>query len=140
MTEAVALKVYKSMILPYFDYEDVKYNTANLDCLDKIQRLQNRCLKIYKEFNVRSGTNELHAVTHMPMGKERRVAHVNNFMLHRLKRQHLVDTREIRTRAHDAPLFTIKISKVEAYKRSIEYAGATQWNSLPVATHSIKDP
>ena len=35
LTEKVALKIYKSMILPYFDYGDVVYNTANKDGLDK---------------------------------------------------------------------------------------------------------
>ena len=38
--------------------------------------------------------------------------------------------REFRTRAHDAPLFDIKIPRCESFKRSIGYAGAVEWNSL----------
>ena len=38
----VAIKIYKSMILPYFDYGDVIYGSASQESLDKLQRLQNR--------------------------------------------------------------------------------------------------
>ena len=53
LTESVALKIYKSMILPYFDYGDVIYDAANKCILDKLQRLQNRGLKICKGFDRR---------------------------------------------------------------------------------------
>ena len=59
MTDKVALQVYKSMILPYFDYWDAIYNTAGQEGLDKVQRLQNRCLKICKGFGVRYDTTSL---------------------------------------------------------------------------------
>ena len=130
LNEEVAMRIYKSMILPYFDYGDVIYNTAGQEGLDKLQRLQNRCLKICKGFNVRFCTKELHEITKMPKLSQRRMAHVNNFMYSRLGNESLVDKRDIRTRAHDAPLFKIEIPTVEAYKRSIQYAGALQWNSL----------
>ena len=121
LTKDVALKIYKSMILPYFDYGDILYNGACKEGLDKLQRLQNRCLKICLNVNMRFDTNELHASTKMPMLQARRTAHVNNFMYKRLDKPMLRDNRDIRTRAHDAPLFKIKIPKVEAYKRSIQY-------------------
>ena len=44
---------------------------------------------------------------------------------------------QIRTRAHDAPLFNVKIPRCEAFKRSIGYAGAVAWNDLsPVARNT----
>ena len=42
----------------------------------------------------------------------------------------LLNRREIRTRAHDGPLFTVKIPRCEAFKRSVGYAGAVRWNDL----------
>ena len=137
LTEGVALKIFKSMILPYFDYGDVIYNSAGQEGLDKLQRLQNRCLKISKGYNVRFSTKELHAITKMPMLENRRKSHINNFMFGRLKRKDLVDKRDIRTRAHDAPLFKIGAPKNEAYKRSVQYAGAKQWNSLSKECRNI---
>ena len=135
--ESVAIKIYKSMILPYFDYGDVIYNSACKDGLDKLQRLQNRCLKICKHVHVRYSTKELHAETKMPMLDVRRTAHINNFMFKRLEKLDLVDDRNIRTRAHDAPLFKVKVPKCEAYKRSVEYAGSLQWNNLPSRMRNI---
>ena len=131
LTEDVALRIYKSMILPYFDYGDVIYSSANQEGLEKLQRLQNKCLKICKGYNKRAGTDEIHIETKIPKLELRREAHINNFMYGRLENIDLVDTRKIRTRAHSAPLFKVKIPKLSAYKRSVEYAGATRWNNLP---------
>ena len=139
LTEPVAIKVYKSMILPYFDYGDVIYNSASQEGLDKLQRLQNRCLKICKCLNVRFNTNALHSITKVPLLKKRREAHVNNFMHGRIGNDTLRDNREIRTRAHDAPLFKVAVPRVESYKRAVRYAGSTQWNNLPADIRNIKD-
>ena len=129
LTDAVALKTYKSMILPYFDYGDVIYNSASQEGLNKLQKLQNRCLKICKGFNGRFGTEGLHAITKMPRLENRRVAHIN-----RLSKPSLLDDSEIRTMAHDTHLFKLEVPKVEAYKRSLQLAGSLQWNNLPVET------
>ena len=48
----------------------------------------------------------------------------------RKSRVELLNHREIRTRAHDAALFDIGIPRCEAFKRSVGYAGALEWNSL----------
>ena len=61
--ENTALKIYKSMIVPYFDYVDVIYNAASSEGLDKLQRLQNRCLKTCKELNMRFDTDKLYTIT-----------------------------------------------------------------------------
>ena len=102
LTPEVALLIYKSMILPYFDYGDVIYNSTNQDGLDKLQRLQNKCLKICKGYNSRYDTVDLHTETKSPMLKARRFAHVNNFMYSRLSNPLYIDARNIRTRAHDS--------------------------------------
>ena len=49
----------------------------------------------------------------------------------RKSRDELLNVREIRTRAHDAPLFEMGIPRCEAYKRSVGYSGAVEWNNLP---------
>ena len=121
LTDAVALKIDKSMILPYFDYGDVIYNSASQEGLDKLQRLQNRCLKICKGF------------TKMPHLENRRVTHIN-----RVSKPSLLDDSEIRTMAHDTQLFKLQVPKVEAYKRSLQFAGSLQWNNLPVETRNIR--
>ena len=137
LTDDVALKIYKSMILPYFDYGDIVYDGASQGETDKLQRLQNKGLKICMGFNRRYDTDNLHVLTKMPKLKVRRNAHLNNFMYNRVKSNVGVDGRDIRTRAHDAPLFTITVPKLEAYKRSVQYAGASKWNELPANLRNI---
>ena len=46
ITEHSAIRIYKSMLLPYFDYGDIVYDKARQIDLDKLQRAQNKCLKI----------------------------------------------------------------------------------------------
>ena len=41
-----ALQIYRSMVMPYLDYADVVFDRAHSKDLDRLQRLQNRCLKI----------------------------------------------------------------------------------------------
>ena len=89
LNDDVALKIYKSMILPYFDYGDVIYNSAGKDGLEKLQRLQNKCLKICKRLDVKFSTKELHRITKTSRLDDRRSAHINNFMYGRLGRDHL---------------------------------------------------
>ena len=138
MTETVALRIYMTMIIPYFDYGDVLYANSNVEGLDKLQRLQNRCLKICKGFDRRFNTNELHRITKCPKLSARREAHINNFMFKRAGRPDLVDNRDIRTRAHDSLLFKVKIPNNETYKRSIEYSGAVKWNALPAEERGVE--
>ena len=127
LNNAVALKIYKSMILPYFDYGDVIYGSANKDGLDRLQRLQNRGLKLCMGFDRRNNTDDLHRVTKCPKLEYRRAAHINNFMCNRAIKGLRVDKRDIRTRAHDATLFRIAILNVRLIKDRCD-AGAERWN------------
>ena len=85
LTDDVALKIYKSMILPYFDYGDIMYDGANQGGLEKLQRLQNKGLKICKGLDRRHDTDDLHVLTKMPKLGARRTAHLNNFMYNSVK-------------------------------------------------------
>ena len=42
ITEHSAIRIYKSMLLPYFDYGDIVYDKARQIDLDKLQRAQNK--------------------------------------------------------------------------------------------------
>ena len=52
-------------------------------------------------------------------------------MYSRKANEKLFNKREIRTRAHDAPLFAVTVPRCEAFKRSVGYSGANRWNELP---------
>ena len=135
----VALLIYKSMILPYFDYCDVIYNCANADGLEKLQRLQNKCLKICLNLHQLHNTINVHREAKCAYLEVRRKVHTCNFMYKRQAKLNLLDLRDIHTRQHDAPLFKVPHPNNEAFKRSVLYYGANTWNNLPTATRLIRD-
>jgi hypothetical protein len=134
MTNNMAVKIYKAMILPYLDYGDVVYMGGNSALLEKIQRLQNRALKVALRLEKRYPTNLLHKQTKISLLSERRDVHLA-VMAHRMtkdKKHLLVSTRD--TRAGDAPLLKTKLVRKTAYSRSVEAMAAKKWNNLPVET------
>ena len=133
----VALLVYKTMILPYFDYCDVIYNSACKNDLDKLQRLQNKCLKTCLNMHNLTETKAVHSSAKSAFLEPRRKAHLCNFMFKRQCREELIDDRDINTRLHDAPVFHVNFPIKETFKRSVLYSGAVLWNELPTNLRSM---
>ena len=75
----VAVLIYKTMLLPYLDYADVIFSRSNSGDLAKMQRLQNRCLRIGLGFDGRYSTDRAHKLASVPFLVDRRKAHVLNF-------------------------------------------------------------
>ena len=137
LRDDTVLCIYKSMMLPYFDYADVIFNKALSKDVEKLQRLQSKCLKVCMGKERRYSTDLIHKHTQVPFLKDRREAHVLNFMYGRRRDVRLLNNREIRMRAHDAPLFEVTVPRCEAYKRSVGYFGAVKWNELAPATRNV---
>ena len=137
LTEKAAISVYKSMILPYFDYCDIIYDASNKGQLDRLQRLQNKCLKVCMRLERRHETENVHVRAHLPRLGVRREAHLCNFMFKRKEAGKHLNTRNVRTRLHDAPVFDLGAPNNETYKRSVKYKGARTWNSLPADVRNI---
>ena len=133
----VAISIYKMMILPYVDYCDVVYQSACSNDLEKLQRLQNKCLKTCLGLHRLCETELVHSMSKCARLGPRREAHLCNFMFTRQSRINLMDNREIHTRSRDAPLFNVEFPSKETYKRSVLYSGSTTWNSLPGKTRQI---
>ena len=112
--------MYKIMILPYFDYGDVIYKSSV-----KV-RYETDALYVLAE---RYETDALYVLAECPKLQARRHAHVVTFMFKQTALVDLLDNREIRTRAHDAPFFKVKIPSNEAYKRSVEFSRAVMWRN-----------
>ena len=137
LNNGVATQIYKSMLLPYMDYADVIFHNTNVTYLDKLQRLQNRCLRICSGRDRRFNTDRAHKLSDVPFLKDRRKAHILNFMYVRKTRPGLLNKKEIRTRAHDAPLYNVNVPRCEAFKRSVGYFGSVEWNKLRPDTRNI---
>ena len=131
MTKAMALKIYSSKVLPYFDYGDQLFCSAAQYILDDLQYAQNRCLKICLRVDHLTDTDWVHAKAKVPYLKDRRLAHLHNLMYKRANNREYTVNRDIPTRAHQGPILNRHTSHCDIYYRSVEHYGAMMWNNVP---------
>ena len=67
-----ALNIYKCMILPYFCYEDIFMYNLRVKRYDRMQKLQNKALRVCLQRNNRSNVNSLHKDSNTNMLEDRR--------------------------------------------------------------------
>ena len=133
LTERASVLIYKTMVLPYLDYADIIYNKACLQDLEKLQRLQNRALKICLKVIKFAETETIHRRTKVPLLSNRRKEHLLNFMYKRKDLGLYLQTPARETRSADAPKFVLPTPYLQCYKGSIEFAGAKAWNDMPTS-------
>ena len=132
-THEVALRIYKTMILPVMEYGDILYDDTNKKLTDKLQTLQNRCLHTCLLPMQHIPTIRLHEVDKIAKLTRRRKMHLQLYMFKQKHNISLVNTREVASRNHDAILFTKLKPNSEKYKTNVLYKGAIAWNALSVA-------
>ena len=138
ITDDAALKVYKTMILPYLDYGDIFFINSNSNQLKKLQTLQNRALKICINPEPDVTVEEIHQSVQLSKLNVRREVHLVNFMFKNKSNNKYVNNRNVRTRLHDAPVFITIKPNIEKYKNNVFYYGAVKWNNLPVNVRNIE--
>ena len=111
LRDNTATCIYKSMLLPYLDYADVVFDGALNKDISKLQKVQDKCLKVCLGKDRRYSIDAKYKLVNVPFLKDRRQAHMLNFMVTRKSKVHLLNNRERRTRAHDAPLFETSIPR-----------------------------
>ena len=138
VSNKVALLIYKTKILPYLDYGDIFYMNTNMGILNKLQKLQNKALKICINSPWRTETDMVHNYTKIAKLDHRRTCHLRNFIHKRRDKEIYIDNTEFNTRRRDAVI--MKISRVECrmYERSVYHRGAKEWTSLPVYDRSLE--
>ena len=132
LSEKSAFIVYKSMVLPYFDYGDVVFMFSNKNLLNKMDRLHKRGLKISTKTLTHVSDVELFNYCNISNLGNRRIVHLRNFLFNRKHLCENVDDTEynICTRSKSGPHFYVNKPNCEAYKRSICYSGSIEWNNL----------
>ena len=131
--------IYKSMILPYFDYGDSIWMFSNIKLLKKLDRLHYRGLRISMKCDRNVLDAKLLIQCNISDLDNRRLVHLRNFMFNRkllCKPRDELSNRAC-TRSNDGPLFDIKKPNCEAYKRSICYSGHSDWNNLDPKIRNI---
>ena len=137
LTEFASITIYKTMILPYFDFGDILFINSSKKQLNKLDHLQKRAIKICLKLGQNTLEEMLLRDAKVAKLNDRREAHLLNYMYKKKDCIELLDIKNVNTRARAAPLFKTIIPKCEKYKHSVFYYGAIKWNSLPVKIRNI---
>ena len=137
MSERTAIIIYKATILPIFDYNDIIYHLLTKQQQTKLQRLQNRALRMI--FYGRSlSVCEMHTRANIQTLDSRREAHLLALMYNRSFEPEYVDNTVRATRSADATMLQVPKAKLSKYTNAPVITGSIKWNDLPPGIRQAK--
>ena len=139
LNDQSAIRVYKSMILPYFDYGDISYMSSKIREIKKLDRFHIRGLRICFRIQGKIEDKELFKMGKVSNLNNRRLVHLRNYMFK--NKSECIEENEYRinTRENSGPKFKVNKPNCETFKRNVFYAGAVDWNSLEADKRNIKN-
>ena len=129
------LIIYKTYVLPLFDYADILYHGATGTQL--LQTVQNRCLKYCFKVPILTSTNVIHKRAELPKLVDRRIYHAQVYGFKRSQKVELLNIRPRCTREALAPLLKYSNIILTSYEKSLEVFVAQTWNSLDKRLRNI---
>ena len=144
LSESILNTIYRSLILPLFDYGDVIYSSSFTKYTDKLQKLQNRAARIILKvkFEHHVSVPEMHNALHWQLLDERRHNHSLVFMykiLNDLTPTYLRNEFEYVPQHYSSrfgEILYLPKPRTDYLKRSFKYRCAKAYNVLPPATKS----
>ena len=133
------LSVYKAYIVPIIDYGDVLYNGVVVELLQKLQRLQNRCLKICEGAHRLTPTVDIHRATNMPLLKERIKYHIKLIAFKRAQDPKFRRPTIRATRLADGPVLMYHTIHCNVYQHSLEVQCAWEWLATQPYNRNIEE-
>ena len=137
MHVCMSIQIYKTKVLPYFDYGDILYIGTNGKSLDKLQKLQSRALGICLRSPPRTPVISLHKRAGLPMLADRRHAHLLNYMYKRSLKAEYHVVRPRNTRLFEGTVLQTVRPKKQCVEKSVYVKGTRAWNSLSVTVRNI---
>ena len=140
----VLINIFKSLVLPYFDYCDVVWAGLNKGLSDRIDKLYNRAARIITQSDWETRSVDILKMPQWDTLGVRRHQHsaiVMHKIIHNKAPEYLT---EVFNPMCDSIVYNLRDSnynltlqkpKTESLKKSFSYRGAKLWNSLP---NSIK--
>ena len=140
LTEKSSLMVYKLFILPLMEYGNILYMKSCNKLLDKLQRIQNQCLNICLNQDIRSSTAEIHKKANLNYLNERRQKQLLKTMYSRSKNSKYQDENNynVKTRSNTVSKLHVPKFKNAQAKKSILFHGSSTWNDLPYNLKKIE--
>ncbi len=149
LTQKLTLMLYKSLVLPQFDYVDVVYMTATNEQLSRLQLIQNKSCRIILRAHKRTNIAEMHTILNLPMLDTRRnnhlsaLCHKNIYNSEESSLKHVfnkvADSRSRTTRHSSKMNMIVPNIKSTKGRLSITYRGPRHWNSLTNLLKAIEN-
>ena len=137
ITIGQAITIYRSKVVPYFDYGDIFLMNINQKTMTKLQRLQNRVLRICLALEGRSNVDDMHNRCNINKLEHRKEAHLLNFVYKRSRDEKYIQTGARELRRYNAPISREIKSNNKSFERSIIFQGATLWNVQSVDIREV---
>ena len=149
LTQKLSLMLYKSLVLPHFDYVDVVYMTATKEQLGRLQLIQNQSCRIILKAHKRTHIVDMHTTLKIQMLDTRRTNHLSalchkniynaedaslNYIFNRMS-----DNQARVTRNSNYMNMVVPNIKSTKGRLSIRYRGPKHWNGLPNDTKGIEN-
>ena len=138
INEDTAISIFKSMIAPIIDYRDVVYMGGTKEGLDRLQKLQNRALRICLDLRHYLPTILLHQQTQTANLITRRSCNIKKYMFKQMDNIELIKRPKVNTRLNDAVVFVTSKPNLEKYRNNPLYRGALVWNALSPELRNIE--
>ena len=117
INERTALFIYKSMIAPIIDYGDIIYMGGTEDNLSKLQKLQNRGLRICLKIQHHIPIILLHQQAEIPNLKTKRACNIKKYMYKQQCQTNLVKTPVVNTCMNKAIVFKTQKPNIQKFKK-----------------------
>ena len=123
---------YTPPLTPILNNDNI-YPGAKLDLLNKIQRIQNRCLCVCLRAPPRTSIMDLHKEAKVNLLVDRRASNLLKLAYKRKDLEPYRDTRQLPTRGHDvATMNKVPQPHNTLFMKSVLYRSALAWNALPL--------
>lgn len=135
-----ALLIYKSNILPLFEYANICFYLLPRQYTNKFQRVQNRALRVIFDKDSDLTLNELQnkaKLAPLMLRAHKQLLCLTYRRLTRPDQYPLIEQTNILTRSVTKIKFHRPIPRIEKYKRFPFYKGVTLWDHLPVDLQHI---
>ncbi len=137
-----ALQLYKTLIIPDLDYGDQIYDAMSNVNSEKLQVMQNKCLRICTNSRPRTSVETLHMEAGLPRLSVRREAHTCNLVFKGLNNtsshgvNHMFETQNRRdnnnTRAIENSLLQVPRNRIKLCEGNVRVRGPKYYDSLPI--------
>ena len=127
-----AIAIFKSMIQPYFFYGDIFLHNISVRTKDKMQKLQNKALRLCLQCDNRAHVPLLHKDSGVNLIKDRMDINLLNFMFKRKGNLSLLQPQPRELRRYEACVFKEYISNNRTFESCVAFQGAQKWNLLSV--------